>query len=521
MTTDTHPLERRTRLLQAANEVGKQVTQILDLDALLPKTVDIICDAYNFYYAGVFLIDETGQWVMLRAGRGEAGKQMIANGHKLEIGGHSMIGACTRERKARIALDVGEEPVHFKNPYLPHTRSEMALPLVVGDKVLGAVTVQSVEERAFTDEDILTLQSMADYLAVAINNAKALKQLEKANAELLRAKTYEALTASTTQAIHWIGNKALPITTTIERMKADLNADVINPQSLLEDLWLIEESTRLILEVKENLLGPARETKPRPAMLADVVQAAAFHAGVPAGKLFVKEIAGTPLALADTTQLARAFGNLFRNALEAKARNVTVIIQPAADPEFVSVEVIDNGEGMPPEILEKAWAAFISTKGAGHPGLGLPAALHVISQLQGRISVTSQPGHGTTFHILLPASNDQPGDLSGGAKSVQLIDDNDPWAQCTADILAAAGKQVTRSLELKGTPDLIVVDEALESLPAADVVAMLGAAGVAAKTVVVAAALKVEPAAAYLRAGVKDVALKPYTQAELAALLRK
>ncbi|MDV7402779.1 GAF domain-containing protein, partial [Arthrospira platensis SPKY1] len=98
---------------------------------------------------------------------------------------------------------------HFKNPYLPLTRSEMALPLVVGNKVLGAVTVQSTEERAFSDEDILTLQTMADQLAVAINNAHLLQELQRANESLLRAKTYEALTAATTQAIHWIGNKAL------------------------------------------------------------------------------------------------------------------------------------------------------------------------------------------------------------------------------------------------------------------------------------------------------------------------
>jgi len=521
MTPETQSIERRMRLLQAANEVGKQVTQILDLNELLPKTVDIICDAYGFYYAGVFLIDESGQWVVLRAGRGEAGRQMVANGHKLEIGGHSMIGTCTRERKARIALDVGDEPVHFKNPYLPHTRSEMALPLVVGEKVLGAVTVQSVEERAFSDEDIITLQTMADHLAVAIHNAQTLQALQRANAELLRTKTYEALTASTTQAIHWIGNKVLPITTTVARMKAELNNDSFDRQSLLEDLWLIEESARLILEVKENLLGPAREHKPRPAMLADVIQAAAVHRGLPAGKLFIQEIPGTPLAWADTTQLVRAFGNLLCNAIEAKARNITAVIQPAADADYVSVEIIDNGEGMPAEILEKAWAAFVTTKGPGHPGLGLPAALHVITQLHGRISVTSQPGQGTIFHILLPASHDQPAELSGGAKTILLVDDDDSWAQATSRMLTAAGKEVTRSLELKGAPDLILVDEALQAAPAAEVIAKLAAAGVAVKTLVITAALNVERTTAYLKAGVKDVLLKPYTQTELAELLRK
>ncbi|MGD9099490.1 MAG: GAF domain-containing protein, partial [Anaerolineae bacterium] len=217
--------ERRARLFQAANEVGREVASILDLDELLPKTVDIICDAYGFYYAGVFLLNQTKEWAVLRAGRGEAGKAMIAARHKLKVGGNSMIGAAVGLREARIALDVGEEAVFFKNPHLPHTRSEMALPLVVGETVLGAVTVQSVEERAFSNDDIQTLQTMADHLAVAIHNAQLLKELEAAHSELLRTKTYEALATATTQAIHWIGNKALPITTTVARMRGDLGDD--------------------------------------------------------------------------------------------------------------------------------------------------------------------------------------------------------------------------------------------------------------------------------------------------------
>ena len=215
--------ERRARLLDAANAVGRGVASILDLDELLPKTVDIICEAYNFYYAGVFLVDDKKEYAVLRAGHGEAGKAMIDAGHKLKLGGNSMIGMAAYERKARISLDVGEEAVFFNNPYLPKTRSEMALPLCTGTACLGAVTVQSTEGAAFSDEDISTLQTMADHLAIAINNANLLKELERAHAKLLRTKTYEALSSATTEAIHWIGNKALPITTTAARMKEDLS----------------------------------------------------------------------------------------------------------------------------------------------------------------------------------------------------------------------------------------------------------------------------------------------------------
>jgi GAF domain-containing protein len=162
--------ERRERLLRAANDVGRKVTSVLDLQELMPIMVNTIVEEYGFYYAGVFLLDENSECATLRAGYGEAGRAMLAKGHRLQVGGNSMIGDCIRLNEAHIAPDVDEESVHFRNPYLPNTRSEMALPLSFGRKVLGAVTIQSEEEHAFSEDDITTLRIMADHLAVAIQN---------------------------------------------------------------------------------------------------------------------------------------------------------------------------------------------------------------------------------------------------------------------------------------------------------------------------------------------------------------
>jgi signal transduction histidine kinase/CheY-like chemotaxis protein len=434
-----------------------------------------------------------------------------------------MIGVATGLREARIALDVGQERTHFKNPYLPHTRSEMALPLAVGSQVLGAVTVQSVEERAFSEDDILTLQTMADHLAVAINNAITLKELEKANKELLRTKTFEALTTATTQAIHWIGNKALPMTTTIARMKQDVKAGKIDPASFTEDLDLLEESARLIVQVKENLIGPAREQKPRASQLVDVAQTAARHAGVPSNKITVNIIGNIPLALADTTQLARALGNLFRNALEADAKHIIINIRAASEPNFVELEIVDDGAGISKEMLDKMWAAFVTTKGAGHSGLGLTAALHVITQLEGRVTAESQPGKGTTFHILLPvAPATDAGDLSGGPQSIMLIDDDDQWSQAAVKTLQAAGKNVWRQaiIEDAANADLILVDDAIGEDELTNLLTTLQISGIAKKVIVLSAAPTVERTTAYLNAGVKDVALKPYTPQEWKTILK-
>jgi len=172
--------------------------------------------------------------------------------------------------------------------------------------------------------------------------------------------------------------------------------------------------------------------------------------------------------------------------------------------------------------MDKIWASFITTKGPKHSGMGLPACLHIVTQLEGHIMAESQPGQGATFTVLLPTGLDESiVDLAVAPSNVALIDDDDDWARFVVDALGAAGKNVIRYPSAKGAADadLILVDEALTATPIADVLADLKDAGAAGKAIVVAAEAKVERATSYMQAGVKDVVLKPYTLAELAALL--
>jgi HAMP domain-containing protein len=174
----TRELQRRAVQLATAAKVSRAATLVLDPDELMHQTVDLIRDRFGFYYVGLFLLDEAKRWAVLRAGTGEPGRQMLEAGHSLQVGGESMVGWCTANVQARIALDVGEEAVHFDNPLLPETRSEMALPLISHGQVIGALTVQSTEVVAFSDEDISALQTMADQLAVAIDNARLFREVQ-------------------------------------------------------------------------------------------------------------------------------------------------------------------------------------------------------------------------------------------------------------------------------------------------------------------------------------------------------
>jgi GAF domain-containing protein/HAMP domain-containing protein len=178
-------VNQRTEQLRATIEVGQVASSILDPTILISKVVNLITERFGYYYAAIFLADASGRWAELKDATGEAGTTLKAQGHRLEIGGKSMVGTAITKQEARIALDVGSEPVRFNNPLLPQTRSEIALPLTVGNRVVGALDVQSTQEAAFDQENIDTLQGMANQVAIALENARLFQETQR-NIEELR-----------------------------------------------------------------------------------------------------------------------------------------------------------------------------------------------------------------------------------------------------------------------------------------------------------------------------------------------
>ncbi|MBN1876220.1 MAG: GAF domain-containing protein [Anaerolineae bacterium] len=168
----------RTQGLLTAAEVSSATTAVFDIEELLPQVVELVRERFHLYYVGLFLTDEEGEYAVLRAGSGEAGRVMLARNHRLRIGGGSMIGRCVATGQADIQLDVGEAAVRFNNPDLPDTRSELALPLRSRGQVIGALTVQSEQEAFFSQEDISVMQTVADQVANAVRNARLFRQVQ-------------------------------------------------------------------------------------------------------------------------------------------------------------------------------------------------------------------------------------------------------------------------------------------------------------------------------------------------------
>lgn len=189
----TSRLTRKTDQLRSASYIARQTAEIQHLSAILINVANLITDQFGFYHTGIFLINETGDQAILQAASSDGGRQMMQSGHSLTVGTQGIVGYVAARKKSRIALDVGSDAVFFNNPYLPMTRSEAAIPLVIRNKVLGVLDIQSDRPQAFSLEDLDVLETLADQVAIAIENARLLDELQTTLMQL------EALTSARTR----------------------------------------------------------------------------------------------------------------------------------------------------------------------------------------------------------------------------------------------------------------------------------------------------------------------------------
>lgn len=169
--------------LSVAAEVSRAAATILERDKLIAEVVELIRARFGFYYVGLFLLDKSKEKAVLQAGTGEAGRIQVSRNHAHVVGGGSMIGAAVADGQPRVEQDVSKATAFMRNPLLPETRSELALPLHARGEVIGALTVQSTHTGAFTQTAVTVLQSLADQLAIAIENASLLAQTRRNLAE--------------------------------------------------------------------------------------------------------------------------------------------------------------------------------------------------------------------------------------------------------------------------------------------------------------------------------------------------
>ena len=176
-------IRRRAAQFEALAQVTQSITSIRDIHELLPHITTVISESFGFYHVGIFLIDEVNEFAVLSATNSEGGRKMLDRKHRLRIGEQGIVGNVTLTGKPRIAMDVGVDAVFFNNPELPDTHSEMALPLKNGERIIGALDVQSMETAAFAEDDIQMLSLLASQVSLAIENASLFDETRSALAK--------------------------------------------------------------------------------------------------------------------------------------------------------------------------------------------------------------------------------------------------------------------------------------------------------------------------------------------------
>ena len=402
-------MNERNIQLQTAAEVSRAATSILDVNKLLPAVVDLICNHFDYYYVGMFMIDDIREWAVLSAATGSAGREMLKSGYRLKIEDSSMIGWCINNSKARIVLDVGEDAVRFKNPHLPLTRSEIALPLITHGEVIGAMTIQSSQPAAFSPLDITTLQTMADQMSNVIANARLftersilITELEERNAELEQfSYTVSHDLRSPLVTIHgFLGYlEQDAISGDMARFKRDLKriANAVDKmQTLLNDLLELSRIGRIINPPEEISFA---------VLIAETVEL--VHGLLEQNKIQLIIQDSFPLVFVDHARLIEVLQNLISNAAKFMGGQTQPVIEIGSigmdhddKPIFF---VRDNGVGIDPQFHDRIFGLFNrldpTIEGTG---IGLTLVKRIVETHGGRIWVSSKLGEGATFYFTLP-----------------------------------------------------------------------------------------------------------------------
>jgi signal transduction histidine kinase len=408
--------EKRASELETVAVISTAASTTLDPDQLLQSVVDLTRERFNLYHAHVYLTDESWNTLLLAAGAGDIGRQMVMSGHAIPMNSEkSLVARASRERLPLISNDVRIQPEFLPNPYLPDTRSEMAVPMISGDRVVGVFDVQSNVVGNFTQDDANIFTTLALQVAVALQNARLyqeqsatvaqLRELDRLKSSFLANMSHELRTPL--NSILGFADVMLeeldgPLT---ENMQTDLGLIYKNGQHLLHlindvlDMAKIESGKMNLNVERFNLQEVIEEVTSITSTLASEKNLA----------LFIDSTSDHEVEInADKIRIRQVMINLVNNAIKFTERG-KISIHVAREENNVLISVKDTGIGIPMDHLESVFQEFTqvdtsTTRKVGGTGLGLPISRRLINMHGGRLWVesTGVNGEGSTFYVFLP-----------------------------------------------------------------------------------------------------------------------
>jgi signal transduction histidine kinase/CheY-like chemotaxis protein len=435
-------LARRNEYLAVSAEIGKLVTSTLDLNSIFTRTVKLITERFNFYHAAIYIVEETGFNAIFREGTGDAGAEMKLQNHSLAVNASSIVGKVTSEGQAVIVNDVSTDPLHKVNTLLPETRAEAAIPLRIGNRIIGAVDIQSRNINAFTENEIIVLQTLADQVAIAIDNARSFELSQEAVKEMRETDRVKSqFLANMSHELRTPLNSIIGFSRVILK---GIDGPVTELQQ--QDLTAIYNSGQHLLSLINDILDLAKIEAGKMELAFDEVNMSDVTTSVlstMSGLVKDKPITlkkviepDIPTVRADAIRVRQVMINLLSNAAKFTDEGDIVVevgVKPSPTGRMeLQVSVIDTGPGISDEDQAKLFQAFSQvddspTRKTGGTGLGLSICQHLINMHGGRIWVNSVVGKGSTFSFTLPLyrkESEEDADANAGRKVILAIDDD-------------------------------------------------------------------------------------------------
>ena len=413
--------QKRATELQTVAQVSAAATMVLEVEPLLQSVVDLTKESFDLYHAHIYLMDKTGENLVLTAGAGEPGRIMKEQGRSISVNQqNSLVARAARNRDGAIANDVTQEPNFLPNPLLPDTRSEMAIPLIVADQVIGVLDVQANTTNRFTADDVSIQSTLADQIAVAVQNARAFKVTQE-TAERLR-EVDRLKSQFLANMSHELRTPLNSIIGYAEVLLDGIDGDLTD--EAVEDVQAIHGGGKHLLTIINDILDLAkieagqmfmdRQEANLNQVVDEVVNTCQILAKNKDIGLNIETDGDIPSVFGDPIRLKQIIFNLVNNSIKFTEKgNVTVNLGMMNDNNQVVVAVHDSGMGMTGEDITGLFQQFhqvdgSATRRAGGTGLGLVITRHLVHMHEGEIHVESEKGTGSTFWFTLPVYTNQP-----------------------------------------------------------------------------------------------------------------
>lgn len=408
------------RQMVIVNEISTTITRLLDLESLLSEVVELTKTRFELYHAHIYLLDEVGDVLVMAAGAGEPGRAMKARGHAIPLSRqHSLVARAARTRVGVIANDVRAEPDFLPNPLLPNTASEMAIPLIVGDTLIGVLDVQSDMLNRFDESDVRIETTLAAQIAVAVQNSRAYAAREReAERERLTAERLREVDRLKSQFLANMSHELrTPLNSIIGYSELLLDGDDGElPDEAHIDVRTINESGQHLLAIINDILDIAKIEAGEMKMILDpvdlhevieeTIHTAQILAKDKSLSLTYERGAVDGRVLADKLRLRQILMNLVSNGIKFTDSGCVTVTCAMQDAHTVRVNVTDTGMGIAADNLEAIFEQFQQVDGsvtrrAGGTGLGLTITRYLVELHNGTIHVESELGRGSTFWFTL------------------------------------------------------------------------------------------------------------------------